>query len=137
MHGRRSHEAQPNSPRRRRLLLTRSAGPFSLEPVEPNVWLWNPGFTPFDQACAALGIEEGVVAVLGGTAVYDMFLPSYATFHLCRAEGVRLPGGVPVLSEVGEGASPDDVLRAAGLRLLEETAFDTAEELRRQTWVRS
>jgi dihydrofolate reductase len=136
VHGRKSHETQPNSPNRRRLVLTRSAGPFSLEPVEPNVWLWNPEITRFDEARAALGIDEGVVAVLGGTAVYDMFLPSYAMFHLCRAEGVRLPGGVPVLSEVGERVSPDDVFRAAGLRLLEETTLDAAEELRHQTWVR-
>lgn len=137
VHGRMSHERQPNSCNRPRLLLTRSAGPFSAEPVEPNVWLWSPTATPFRDVCAALGIESGMVAVLGGTAVYDMFLPAYAKFHLCRAGKVRLPGGVPVFSEVGEGRTPDDVLREAGLDVVEEITRDAAQELRHQVWART
>jgi hypothetical protein len=137
VHGRRSHEMQPNSCSRRRLLMTRSAGPFSATPVAPNVWLWSPEATPFPEVCRALGIEAGVVAVLGGTAAYDLFLPFYARFHLCRADKVRLPGGVPVLSAVREGHPPDNVLRAAGLDLADETTLDADHELRYQTWVRN
>ena len=136
VHGRMSHEGQPNSCNRPRLLLTRSAGPFSPEPVEPNVWLWNPQATPFRDVCAALGIASGVVAVLGGTAVYDMFLPAYEKFHLCRAGKVRLPGGVPVFSEVGKGRPPDEVLREAGLSVVDEMIHDAGQQLRHQTWVR-
>jgi hypothetical protein len=136
VHGRKSHEAQPNSQRRRRLLLTRSAGPFSPAPVEPNVWLWNPEATPFAEVCKALGIEAGTIAILGGTAVYDLFLHSYAKFHLCRTGAVRLPSGVPVLSAVDEGYPPEQVLSAAGLELVEQITLDAKHDLSHQTWVR-
>ena len=136
VHGRKSHEAQPNSGNRRRLLLSHSIGAFSATPIEPNVWLWNPAVTSFRDVCTALGIESGVVAVLGGTAAYDMFLPLYAKFHLCRAGKVRLPGGVPVFSAVGPGRTPDDVLSAAGLALVEDISLDASQELRHQTWAR-
>jgi hypothetical protein len=137
VHGRMSHECQPNSCNRRRLLLTRSCGPFSAAPVEPNVWLWDPRRTPLEEVCKALGIDAGVVAVLGGTAAYDMFLPFYAAFHLCRANKVELPGGVPVLSAVREGHPPDKVLCEAGLKLEHEIELDPAHELRHQTWRRA
>ena len=137
INGRKSHETQPNSGNRRRLLLTRSAGPFSTIPVERNIWLWSPEATPFAEVCEALGIETGVVAILGGTAAYDLFLPQYAAFHLCRAGKVRLPGGVPVLSAVGPGHPPEDVLRGAGLSLAEEVVLEPEHALRRQTWTRA
>jgi hypothetical protein len=136
VHGRMSHECQGNSCRRRRLLLTRACGPFSTEPAEPCVWLWNPATTPFPEVCKALGVYQGIVAVLGGTAAYDMFLPAYAAFHLCRANKVSLPGGVPVLSAVREGHPPDEALSGAGLKLAEEVTLDPEHELRHQTWRR-
>jgi hypothetical protein len=136
VHGRKSHEAQPNSGHRRRLLLTRSAGPFSTTPIEPNVWLWSPDVTPFREVCAALGIKQGVIAILGGTAAYDLFLPHYAAFHLCCAGKVALPGGVPVFSAVQPGHGPEDVLRGAGLTLADEIVFDPAQDLKHQTWRR-
>jgi hypothetical protein len=137
IHGRKSHEAQPNSSKRRRLLTTRCVGRFSPTPVEPNVWLWNPAATPFEEVCATLGVDSGIVAVLGGTAVYDMFLLSYAKFHLCRACAVELPGGVPVLSAVDKGYPPEQVFCAAGLELLEQVTLDADKALRHQTWVRA
>ena len=137
INGRKSHEMQPNSGNRRRLLLTRSAGAFSTIPVERNVWLWNPEATPFAEVCKGLGIESGVIAILGGTAAYDLFLPQYAVFHLCRAGMVRLPGGVPVLSAVRPGHPPEDVLRSAGLSLTEEALQEPEHALRRQTWTRA
>ena len=136
VHGRKSHEGQENSSNRRRLLLTRSVEAFTTEPAEPNVWLWNPETTPFDDACVALGVTQGVVAILGGTAAYDMFLPRYSAFHLMQAGRVALPDGVPVLRAVGDGASPDEVLSAHGLRLQEEETLDPAHALVRQKWAR-
>ena len=136
VHGRMSHECQENSCNRRRLLLTRTVQAFSAEPVEPNVWLWNPEATPFDTVCATLGVVEGVIAVLGGTRAYDMFLPRYAAFHLMRAGRVALPDGVPVLSGAGERAEPDAVLHAHGLRLVEQETLDPAHDLVRQKWTR-
>ncbi len=137
VHGRKSHEAQPNSGARKRLLLCRAAGPFSTTPIEPNVWLWCPRATPFSEVCDALGIEQGVVAVLGGTSAYDMFLPDYSAFHLCRAGKVSLPGGVPVLSAVRPGRPPEVVLQGAGLKLDDEIMLDPAQDLRHQTWKRT
>ena len=137
VHGRKSHEGQENSGNRRRLLLSRCVGEFCVEPVQPNVWLWNPEATPFDEACAAIGVETGLVAILGGTAAYDMFLPRYAAFHLVRAKKVRLPDGVPVLSPVAAGRAPDEVLNACGLRLAEEETLCSRNDVVRQKWARA
>ena len=136
IHGRKSHEAQDNSHKRKRLLLTRSGGPFSTSPIEDNTWLWSPEATPFAQVCKALGVESGVVAVLGGTAAYDMFLPFYATFHLCRATKVELPQGVPVFGAVSVNHSVDAVLREHGLEIVDEFMRHEAEKVRHQTWAR-
>ena len=136
VHGRMSHEGQPNSPKRRRLLLSRAAGPFTTEPVEPNTWLWNPQATPFDDARRALGVTSGTVAILGGTSVYEMFLPLYSAFHLSRAGRVELPGGVPVFSAVRAGKPPEAVLLGQGLKLKTEAILDEREALRHQTWKR-
>jgi hypothetical protein len=136
VHGRKSHEGQENSCNRRRLLLTRCIDGLAPDPTEPNVWLWNPETTPFEATCEALGVTEGVVAILGGTAAYDMFLPRYAAFHLMRAGRVELPDGVPVLRAVEDGVSPEDVLAAHGLRLREEETLDAEQGLVRQKWAR-
>ncbi len=137
VHGRKSHEGQENSCNRRRLLLTRCIESFSREPSEPNIWYWNPDVTPFDEACAAIGVESGLVAILGGTAAYDMFLPRYAAFHLVRAGKVRLPDGVPVLSGVCSVRKPDDVLARAGLALTDEETLDKTHDVVRQNWARA
>ena len=62
---------------------------------------------------ARWGSRPARVAVLGGTEVFDMFLDiGYDVFHLSRAGKVKLPGGVPVFSQVRFGRSPEDVLDA-------------------------
>ena len=137
VHGRKSHEGQENSCHRRRLLLTRCIETFSRDPVEPNVWYWNPDVTPFDDACAAIGVESGLVAILGGTAAYDMFLPRYAAFHLVRAGKVRLPDGVPVLSGICSVRKPDDVLKRAGLALTDVETLDKTHDVVRENWARA
>lgn len=136
VHGRKSHEGQDNSPKRKRLLLTRAAGAFTTTPVEPNTWLWNPQATPFSDVCKALGVTSGMVAILGGTAAYDLFLPLYSRFHLARADGVDLPGGVPVFAAVREGHPPEAVMAAAGLRQVEDVTLNAGSRLRRLTFAR-
>lgn len=136
VHGAKSHEAQGNSHKRKRLLLTRSAGAFSDRPIEPNVWRWNPKATPFAQVCETLSVRSGVVAILGGTAAYDMFLPHYAKFHLALAAKIELPGGVPVFSAVRDGNPPASVLLEAGLKLADQTQIE-AGGLLRLTFVRA
>ncbi len=135
IHGRKSHEGQINSHQRRRLLLSRSGGPFSTTPVEQNTWLWNPQATSFPDVCKLLGVRGGVVAILGGTAAYDLFLPHYQKFHLALAAKVELPGGVPVFSAVRDTNPPATVLQQAGLTLADQ-AHVNPDILLRLTFVR-
>jgi hypothetical protein len=136
VHGRKSHEGQPNSNRRRRLLLTRCVAKLQPDPDTPNTWLWNPCGMKLEDVCRELRVSEGMVAILGGTAAYDMFLDSYSKFHLCRAGKVHIPDGTPVLSEVVKGSSPDEVLRRAGLSLEYERTLDVENQLTHSCWTR-
>lgn len=136
VHGRKSHEGQPNSHMRRRLLMTRAIEALAPDASAPNVWLWNPAGASLEEACAALGVKAGVAAVIGGTAAYDMFLPRYRAFHLVRASRVSLPGGTPVFSEVGAGRSPEDILRRHGLEPDFERVLDPEHDLIHVRWER-
>jgi dihydrofolate reductase len=137
VHGRRSHECQPNSPRRRRLVMTRKAAGIAPDPEQPNSLLWNPGGAPFDEACRALGIATGTIAVLGGTEAFDLFLDiGYDVFHLSRADKVKLPGGVPVFSQVRSGRSPEDVLAQYGLEPGPIRALDVVNAVSLVSWTR-
>ena len=116
-HGRMSYEGQPNSPKRRRLILTRKVAGVAPDPDNPNARLWNPNGASLEEACAAVGCTSGTIGVIGGPDVYSLFLPwGYDDFYLCRAAAVRLPGGVPVFAEGRNGATPEEVLSGAGLK---------------------
>jgi hypothetical protein len=124
-HGRLSHECHPDSPHRRRLILTRSVADLAPDPSNPNTRLWNPAGATLEEACAAVGCEAGTIAVGGGTEVFSLFLKlGYDDFYLARAVGVRLPGGVPVFSQGRFGQSPEEVLREAGLKPAETQWLD-------------
>jgi len=136
VHGRKSHECQAASHRRRRLLMTRCVTALEPDPEAANVWLWNPTGISLDDVCRELGIREGVVAIIGGTAAYDMFLDRYSAFHLCKAGKVHIPDGTPVLSEVGQGRSTDEVLREAGLAPQFTRVLDPEQDLVHECWSR-
>jgi dihydrofolate reductase len=114
VHGRHSHESGGDS-QRRRVIVTGRTATFAADPDTPHAVLWNPLGAPFAAACAALGVEGGVAAVLGGPQVYALFLTrGYAAFHLSRSTKVSAPDGVPVF---GRDARPvDEALAAAGLK---------------------
>ncbi len=115
-HGRLSHEGQPKSASRRRLILTRRVGGLAADPDNPNAKLWNPAGATFEEACAAVGCRAGTVAIVGGTDVYSLFLKfGYDDFYLSRAEKVRLPGGVPCFAQGRFGSPPEEVLNELGL----------------------
>jgi dihydrofolate reductase len=117
VHGRRSHERQPNSAKRRRLILTRRIKALEPDSDEPNARFWNPAGATLEEACAAVGCRAGRIVVLGGPEAYSHFLKvGYDDFHLSRAERVRLPGGVPLFPEGRLGRSPEEVLSGAGLK---------------------
>ena len=52
VHGGHSHEQQPNSPKRKRLILTRKIKALTVDPEMPNATLWNPEHASFEEACA-------------------------------------------------------------------------------------
>jgi hypothetical protein len=124
-HGRLSHECQPDSHTRRRLILTRRVADLAPDPDNPNARLWNPAGATLAEACAAVGCEGGTLAIAGGTEVFSLFLKiGYDDFYLARAVEVRLPGGVPVFCQGRFGQPPEDVLRDAGLKPAESLWLD-------------
>ena len=117
VNGRHSAEGDPNAMSRRRLVLTRQVANLAPDPDNPKARLWNPGGASLDDACAALDLSSGTVAVIGGPQVFTLFLRlGYDCFHLSRAINVRLPGGMPVFSREKFGGDPDATLSAAGLK---------------------
>ncbi len=57
VHGRMSHEGQPNSPKRRRLILTRRVKALAPDPNNANARFWNPAGASLEEACAAVGLS--------------------------------------------------------------------------------
>ena len=116
VHGRLSFEGQPNSPRRRRLVLTRHVADLEPDPNNANARFWNPAGASLEEGCAALGCRAGMIAVIGGPFVFSLFLKTgYDRFYLSRAVKVKLPGGVPVFEEQRLGYTPEEVLSGAGM----------------------
>src|SRR5258708_4722093 len=109
VHGRHSHEQQPHSHLRRRLIVTRQIPALAADPSNEKALFWNPAGASFEEAWAALRVPDGSLAVIGGTDVFGMFLPRYDVFHLTRAPGVSLPGGRPVFPQVPQ-RSPEEVM---------------------------
>jgi dihydrofolate reductase len=113
--GRNSFEYQANSVNRKRLTLTRKVAALEPDPNFPKGFYWNPAGASFEEACRALGVSEGTIAILGGPYVYNLFLKDgFDAFYLCRAANVTLPGGVTVFPQVGPDCSPEDVLTQFG-----------------------
>ena len=136
VNGRHSAEGQPNSPDRRRLVLTRQVASLAPDPDNPQARLWNPAGASFEAACAALGLSSGTVAVIGGPQAFTLFLKlGYDCFHLSRAVNVRLPGGFPVFSRDLFGGDPDATLSAAGLKARPPVWLD--EGLTLTDWARA
>jgi dihydrofolate reductase len=135
-HGAHSHEQQPRSHLRRRLILTRRVPSLAADPSDEKALKWNPAGASFEQAWAALGVPDGSLAVIGGTEVFGMFLPRYDVFHLTRAPAVRLPGGRPVFPQVPQ-QTPDEVLANHGLKPDPPRMLDARHDLSVTSWRRS
>jgi hypothetical protein len=100
VHGRHSGEGQPNSHRRKRVILTRNVATLAPDPSNPKASLWNPSGASFEAACDFAGVPSGTVAIIGGPTVFGMFMDRYDTFWLSLAPKVRLPGGELCFSSV-------------------------------------
>jgi len=136
VHGRHSHEGGPRAARRKRLVLTRQIAGLAPDPSRPNSLLWNPFGASLEQALEASGVTDGTVAVIGGPEVFSLFLPRYDSFHLSRAANAKLPGGLPVFTEVGPNATPEDVLTRHGLNPGARRDLDAAAGVSVATWRR-
>ena len=136
VHGRHSHERQPHSYLRRRLILTRQVPAITAHPSNEKALFWNPGGASFEHALALLGTPNGRVGVIGGTDVFGLFLDRCDVFHLSRAPNVRLPGGRPVFPEVPM-RTPEEVLASHGLDRGQQQMLDPAKGLAVVSWQRS
>jgi hypothetical protein len=135
VHGRRSYEDQPDSPRRNRLIVTRSIAAVAPDPSNPKATLWNPAGAAFEAACDHAGVHSGTAAVIGGPDVFGMFMDRYDTFWLSQAPRVRLPGGEPCFPGVPE-RSPQAILAAHGLTAGEAQILDPAGGVSVTPWRR-
>ncbi|MBV9563049.1 MAG: dihydrofolate reductase [Bradyrhizobium sp.] len=135
VHGRHSHEGQPNSPKRRRIVLTHGTAALARDPANPNATLWNPQAASFEQACAFAGVPSGTVAIIGGPDVFDMFMDRYDAFFLSQAPHVRLPDGEACFPGV-PARSPQQILAAHGLMADKREVLDRAADVTVTPWRR-
>ena len=127
VHGRHSHEGDPDSTERPRLIATRTVAGIARDPSRPKALLWNPRGASLEDAWTALAPPQGMLAVIGGPDVYGLFLEiGYDAFHLTRVPNFRLPGGRPVFPEIGPDRSPEDVLASHGLKPGPQQVLDAA-----------
>jgi len=136
VHGRNSFEDQPNSPKRKRVVLTRAIEAIAPDPSNPNATLWNPAGASFEAACEQAGVRSGTVAIIGGPYVFGMFMDRYDTFWLSFAPHVRLPGGEPCFPGVPD-RTPQQILSRHGLRAGEPQVLDAAYDVTVTPWRRN
>jgi hypothetical protein len=136
VHGRHSGEDQPNSPNRRRIILTRRVAALAADPDNPRATLWNPVGASFEQAAEAAGIRSGTVAIIGGPAVFGMFMDRYDTFWLSQAPRVKLPGGEACFPGVPT-LTPEQILASHGLKAGEAQVLDPSEDVTVTPWRRA
>jgi dihydrofolate reductase len=135
VHGAHSGEGQPNSPNRRRIVLTRRVVAIAADPGNPKATLWNPSGASFEQAAELAGVRSGTVAIIGGAHVFDMFMDRYDTFWLSQAPHVKLPGGEACFPGV-PARTPEQILAAHGLKAGEAQTLDAADDVTVTPWQR-
>jgi len=136
VHGRHSGEDQPNSLKRKRIIVTRGVATLSPDPSNAKAVLWNPSGASFEAACAAAGVASGMVAIIGGPNVFGLFMDRYDTFWLSLAARVRLPGGEACFPGV-PARSPQEVLAAHGLKPGEAQMLEPANAVSVTPWRRA
>jgi dihydrofolate reductase len=122
--GRHSAEGGRGQAARRRLLLTRRVQRVIVDPDNANAVLWNPATASFDEAWQRLGVDDGTLAVVGGTGVFALFLTlGYDAFFLTRA-AASVPRGRPVFPGIGNGVTPEDIFERYGMVLRNTRLLD-------------
>jgi dihydrofolate reductase len=132
--GRHSAEGGPKEKMRKRIVLSRRVQRIVHHPDNPNAILWNPATASFDEAWQKLNVEDGILAVVGGTDVFALFLNiGYDAFFLSRALA-SVPRGRPVFPGVGNGVPAEDPLKKHGLVLKNTRMLDPVSETVLQEW---
>lgn len=130
--GRKSHETDPGTRGRRRIVMSSRARGIERR---ADAWWWNPAEASLEKALSTAAPGGGLVAVPGGMAVFDYFLKvGYDAFHLARLPTVALPGGIPVFSACADGALAEEVLAWAGLHAAEVENLDPHLSLTVTVW---
>lgn len=130
--GRLGHRRHPN-PGRRRLVFTSSVAGVAKDPEDGLAILFNPAGASLDEAIALADIPPGVIAVTGGTRVFDHFLPVFDRFALAESDLFVLPGGIPCFS----AGHPRAVLATAGLAPGERRQIDPTNAVALTAWRRA
>lgn len=136
VHGKNSFEDQPNSPLRKRIVLSRTIDAIAPDPSNARATLWNPAGASFEAACEHAGVSSGTVAIIGGPGVFKMFFERYDTFWLSQAPHVRVPDGEPCFPGV-PARSPQAILAAHGLIAGTPEILDAAHDVTATPWRRS
>ena len=137
VHGRHSHEGGPRADTRHRLVVTHRVPSLAPHPTLPKTLLWNPTGASLTEAWIRLGAPDGMLAVIGGPDVNQIFLErGFDVFHLSRVAGVRLPGGRPVFPEISPNRTPEDLLAQHGLKPGRQRVLDPAAGATLVTWRR-
>jgi dihydrofolate reductase len=137
VHGRHSHEGGVRADTRHRLVATRRVPSLAPHPTFPKALLWNPHGASLAEAWIALGAPDGMLAVIGGAGVNQVFLNhGYDAFHLSRVAGVRLPGGRPVFPNADADLTPEDLLQQHGLKPGPRQVLDEVAGATLVTWGR-
>ncbi len=133
--GRKGHEVTPNPNGRLRIIVSRSVA--GLERRDDG-WWWNPASVPVASMLRRVVPQGGRIAVPGGRGVFDLFLGiGYDAFHLTRAHGVCLQGGIPIFSAVEKGLRAENCLLDGELKPDHETVLDTDGPVVLCVWRRS
>ena len=82
------------------------------------------------------GVRSGMVAIIGGPAVFGMFMDRYDTFWLSLAARVKIAGGEGCFPGVPE-RSPQQILAAHGLKAGEQEILDASEDVSVTPWRRT
>jgi hypothetical protein len=135
-HGRNSGEGGPYMARRPRLILSRKIADLARDPLNALAVHWNPAGASLEQAWETLGLSGGVLAVIGGTEPFGLFLElGYDAFHLSHANQAHLPGGRPVFPGIPT-ATPEALLAQHGLKPGPVQVLDDKADLTMVTWRR-
>jgi len=135
-HGRNSSEGGPAMARRRRLILSRKIAGLARDPLTDTTVQWNPAGATLEEAWGALGLSGGLLAVIGGTDTFGLFLDiGYDAFHLSRASQAKLPGGRPLFPGIPP-LSPEELLAQHGMKPGPSQVLDRAAGLTLVTWRR-